>query len=170
MILDINLTLDSARALTVTAVSNGVIDLAGVGVGVAPPNKFGGTLFGEDIGGGGPSSASPPQLIVKVGTAFTAGGSATLQVQLQASIDTAVTYQPAAWDTIIETDTVAVALLTAGAQVANFTIPNRYLGQGQPRYYRLNYIIATGPMTGGTIGYAGIATGIDDIEIYPGNY
>ena len=170
MILDANLVLDSARALTVTAVSTGVIDLAGVGVGNAPPNIIGtATIFGEDIGGGGPG-VSAPQLLVKVGTAFTAGGAATLQVQLQCSVDTAVTYQPAAWDTIAQTDTYAVALLTAGQVLAPFTIPTRYPGQGFPRYYRLNYVIATGPMLTGTIGFAGIATGTDDIETYPANY
>lgn len=172
MILDINLTLDSNRALTVTAASTNVIDIAGVGVGVAPPNKFGtAATFGEDIGGSGPGAGgSNPQVIAQVGTAFTAGGSATMRVQLQCAVDTVNTYQPGTWDTIAQTDDVAVALLTAGAKVCNFSIPNRYLGQGQPRYYRLNYVITTGPMLSGTIGYAGILTGVDDIEIYPAAY
>lgn len=170
MILDVNALLDSNRALTVTAVSSGVYDTAGLGVGNAVNNIFGTVAgFGNDIGGGGPN-ASAPQLLVQVGTAFTAGGSATMQVQLQAAVDASNTGTPGTWLTIDQTDTIAVALLTAGAQVANFTVPRRYLGQNFPRFYRVNYVIATGPMTAGTIAFAGFLTGIDDNPLYPANY
>lgn len=170
MILDANATLDSNRALTVTTPSVGVYDTAGLGVG-NPVNNIFGTVagFGNDIGGGGPN-ASAPQLAAIVGTAFTAGGSATLQVQLQAATDANNTGTPGTWQTIMQTDTYAVALLVAGAQVANFTVPKRYLGANFPRFYRLNYVIATGPMTAGTIAYAGLLTGIDDNPIYPANF
>lgn len=171
MILDVNTLLDSNRALTVTAASTGVYDTAGLGVGNAVTNIFGTVAgFGNDIGTGGPSSASPPQLLVQVGTAFTAGGAATMQVQLQAAVDASNTGTPGSWLTIDQTDTIAVTLLTAGAQVANFTVPRRYLGQNFPRFYRVNYVIATGPMLTGTIAYAGLLTGIDDNPIYPGNF
>ena len=171
MILDATLALSTNQAVTVTAVSQNVLDLAGLGVGVPVANKFGveNTSFGEDIGGGGPH-AEAPQLLVQVGTAFTAGGSATLRVQLQAAVDTSNSGTPGTWQTIEQTDDIAVALLTAGAQVANFTVPKRYLGQNFPRFYRLNYIVSTGPMTAGTIGYAGILTGVDDAPMYPNAY
>ncbi len=172
MILDINAVLSAAQALTVTAVSTNVYDTAGLGIGNAVTNAFGvqNTSFGEDLGGGGPG-VSAPQLLAKVGTTFTAGGAATMQVQLQAAVDVTNTGLPVTWDTILQTDTVAVALLTAGAQIANFTVPDRYLGQGFPRFYRLNYIIASGPMLTGTMN-AFLATGIDDAtsQIYPSGF
>lgn len=170
MYLDALLGLSSNQAVTVTAASTGTYDVAGTGVGQAPGEIFGvqSSVFGRDIGGGGPL-ADAPQLVAIVGTAFTAGGSATMQVQLQAAIDNG-SNQPGTWDTIIETDTIAVALLTAGAFVANFTVPKRYLGQGFPRFYRLQYVIATGPMTAGTISYAGLLTGIDDTPFYPSGF
>lgn len=76
-ILDLQLVLSSAQAVTVTAPSTGTIDLAGVGIGNAPPNAFGtASVFGEDIGIG--DGVSPPQIAVYAGTAFTAGGAATM--------------------------------------------------------------------------------------------
>ncbi len=169
MILDINNTLSAAQAVTVTAVSDRTFDTAGLGIGNPVTNAFGlqNASFGQDIGGGGPGVSSP-QLLVQVGTAFTAGGSATFKAQLQCAVDVANTGLPVTWDTIVETDTIAVALLTAGAQVAAFNVPDRYLGQGFPRFYRVNYVVATGPMTAGTVN-AFFATGIDDAlrQIYP---
>lgn len=175
MILDVNSLLSSNQAITVTAVSTGVYDTAGLGVGQAVTNRFGiatqGTnaSFGNDIGGGGPN-ASAPQLAVIVGTAFTAGGSATLRAQLQAAVDVNNTGLPTTWDTIDQTDDIAVALLTAGTKIASFTVPDRYPGQGFPRFYRVNYVVSTGPMTAGTIGLAGLVTGIDDTPTYPAAY
>ena len=171
MILDSNLILSQAQAVTVTAASTSVIDLAGVGVGVPAPNKFGtAAIFGEDIGIG--DGVSPPNILCQVGTAFTAGGAATLQVQLQEAADTgANTGTPGTWNTIAQTDAIAVATLVAGQKLAEFTIPPRYPGQTTfPRFYRLNYVVATGPMLTGTIGFAGIITGRDDAPTYPAAY
>ena len=52
MILDSQLTLSLAQAITVTAASSSIIDLAGVGSGNAPNMRFGvqSSVFGEDIG------------------------------------------------------------------------------------------------------------------------
>ena len=171
MILDINTVLSSAQAVTVTAPSQNVIDLAGVGVGQPDPNRFGSaTIFGEDIGIG--DGVSPPQILCQVGTAFTAGGAATMTVQLQEAADTgANTGTPGTWNTIAQTDAIAVATLVAGLKLAEFTIPPRYPGQTTfPRFYRLNYVVATGPMLTGTIGFAGIITGRDDAPNYPAAY
>lgn len=173
MILDVTSLLSNNQAITVTAPSSGVYDTAGVGVGVVAPNISGivggaAAVFGNDIGGGGPH-AEAPQLMVIVGTAFTAGGAATLQVQLQAAVDNG-SGGAGTWDTIMETDTLALAVLTAGQMVASFTVPRRYPGQGFPRFYRVNYVVATGPMTAGTISTSALLTGIDDNPIYPANY
>lgn len=167
MILDINLALSTNQAITATAVSTGVIDLAGVGVGQPAPNRFGtATSFGEDIGIG--DGASPPNLLCQVGTSF-AGGTG-LQVQLQAAVDTDNTGTPGTWETIAETDSIPEAQLTAGTKIGEFTIPPRYPGQGFPRFYRLNYVVSGGPFTAGAIGYAGIITGRDDAPTYPAAY
>lgn len=169
-ILDINNVLSSAQAVTVTAPSTTTYDVAGVGVGNAPPNTFGtATLFGEDIGIG--DGVSPPRVAVYVGTAFTAGGAATLQLQLQASIDTGTPgYTPSAWRTIGQTEAIAVASLTANALIMEMTVPPRAVGQAFPRFYRLNYVVATGPMTAGTIAWAGFLTGVDNAPQYAAAY
>lgn len=164
--------LSSAQAITVTAVSTGVYDTAGLGVGQPVTNRFGtATNFGEDVGGGGPLT-SAPQLVVSVPTAFTAGGAATLQVQLQAAVDTSNTGTPGTWETIMQTTTFALADLAASSPqrpLCSFTVPDRYPGQNFPRFYRLNYVVATGPMTAGAVN-AMLLTGIDDVPFYPPNF
>jgi hypothetical protein len=172
MQLDASSILSNAQAVTVTAASTGVYDTAGLGVGVPVNNRVGvsGTVFGSDMGGGGPLT-SAPQLGAWVTTTFTAGGAATLQIQLQAAVDNG-SGGAGTWDTIMATDTVAVALLvsgTPGAPLASFTVPRRYQGQNFPRFYRLNYVVATGPMTAGAIS-AALLTGIDDVPFYPPNF
>ena len=174
MYIDAGSVLSTAQAVTVTAPSTNGYDTAGLGIGQAVTNRpVGGTTtnFGQDVGGGGPA-ASAPQLVVTVPTAFTAGGSATLQVQLQCAVDVNNTGLPVTWDTIDQTDAFAVALLTASSPqrpLASFTVPDRYPGQGFPRFYRLNYVVATGPMTAGAL-TAALLTGIDDVPFYPAAY
>ena len=169
MILDALTQLSSGQAVTVTAPSTGVYDTAGVGVGNAVNMIFGvqNTVFGEDIGTGG-ANAEGPQLAVQVGTAFTAGGSATLQVQFQGAIDNG-SNQPGTWQTLEQTDAIAVALLTPGRFLMRNSVPERYPGQGFPRFYRYNYVVATGPMTAGTLN-ANIITGIDSLPEYPSGF
>jgi hypothetical protein len=170
MYVDVSSIISSKQAITATAVSTFTYDAAGLGVGQPVANTFGiqDTSFGGDLGGGGPL-ASGPQLLAQVVTAFTAGGAATLRVQLQAAADTANSGTPGTWDTIMQTDDIAVALLTAGAKLASFTVPDRYLGQAFPRFYRLNYVVTTGPMTAGTMN-AFLLTGVDDLPAYPSAY
>jgi hypothetical protein len=173
MILDINTLLSSAQAITVTAPSTFVIDLAGQGVGVADPNIFGqgggATIFGEDIGIG--DGMSPPNLLCVVTTAFTAAGAGTLQVQLQAAPDTgANTGTPGTWSTLVQTDAIALASLTKGQKIAEFTVPPNYPGlTTKPRFLRVNYVVATGPMTAGAV-TASIITGRDDQPAYPAGF
>ena len=176
MILDLNSVLSSSQVLTVTAVSTGVYDVAGLGVNVAATNITGlvpGTLpttaaMGEDLGGGGPN-ASAPQLGVFINTNFTAGGAATMRFQLEAAVD-AGSGVPGTWDIIVQSDDIPVAdLITSDNPIVSFTVPKRYPGQGFPRFYRLNYLISTGPMLTGALS-AYLMTGIDDNPLYPANY
>lgn len=173
MILDLQSVLSSNQVITVTAPSTGVYDTAGLGVNVPAVNITGivnnaAAAFGSDIGGGGPL-AEGPQLMVVVGTAFAAAGAATLEVELQAAIDSGGGV-PGAWQTIMQTDEYALATLTAGQTIANFTVPRRYPGANFPRFYRLNYVVATGPMTAGTISTSALLTGVDDNPLYPANF
>jgi hypothetical protein len=148
--------------------------VAGLGVNVPATNITGlannaAAPMGEDIGGGGPAIGAP-QLGVIIGTNFAAAGAATLRVQLQCAVDAGAGV-PGTWDTINQTDDLPVAqLTTANNPLVSFTVPKRYPGQGFPRFYRLNYVIGTGPMTAGVIAFAGLLTGIDDNPLYPANF
>lgn len=175
MINDVNTILTTNQSLVGLSgdqPSQRIFDVAGVGVGQAPPNNFGITnaVFGQDIGIG--DGQSPPNLLVVVGVAFVTADAATLKVKLQASVDTgAPGYTPAAWDTIVESDALPAAVLTAGAKIAEFTIPPRYPGQAFPRFYQLIFEIPAGlTFTAGTIANANIITGRDDYPMYPANY
>lgn len=173
MLLDAQAVLSSNQAITVTAVSTGVYDITGLGVGNPATDIFGAT-FGQatsqsaDIGGGGPLD-SPPMIVALVGTAFTAGGSATLTITLQSAPDTTNSGTPGSWTDVASTPAIAVANLIAGAAAARFVVPPKTPGQTLPRFYRLNYTVATGPMTAGTMN-AFIATGADNSAIYSSNF
>ena len=135
MIIDGLLQFDPAlSAITVTRVSTNVIDL----------------LNQRDIG----ESGAPYMLLaVGVNAAFTAGGAATLQVQMQGSSDNVN------WFTYGETRAFSIAELTPIGRLLVTpwpSVPVGVPGSGNisgalPRYLRLNYIVATGPMTGGSI-------------------
>lgn len=152
----------------VSFVSN-VIDLMGVGVGIAPPNIFGsgnpGTLWGTDFGIG----KFKMELAVAVGTAFVTATSATLNVQFQGAPDTATTYQPGTWQTFVETGTLTAAQLTANAIIARFDWPPAFpvTESGErPRYVRLNFSIPSAEdFTAGTIAYALTVPARDDWAI-----
>jgi len=121
MIIDKFLQFDSGTAITSTAASNNTIDLS----------------QSRDIANGGDPAL---QLVCTVVTAFTAAGAATLQVQFQTSADNA------SWTTLAQSDAIPVASLTAGTELLRIGLP-----LGIQRYIRLNYVVATGPMTAGAI-------------------
>lgn len=148
MIFDNNLLFSNLQAVTVTAASAAVIDLQG-GLAI---NKGVATVFGQDIGRG--DGVAIPKVAAYVVTAFTAGGAATLQTQLQGAIDDG-TGNPSTYTTYAETPAIAVAGLVAGYKFAALDWPQVPMGVSLPRYLRLNYIVATGPMLTGTI-FAGL--------------
>lgn len=174
MLNDTQLIYDSNASMigvNATIASQQVIDYMGVGVGNAPPNYFGvqSSVFGQDVGIG--DGASPPVLTVIVGAAFVGAG-ATLRVQFQEAVDSGTpSYQPGTWVTVLQTGDIAVANLTAGAQIAEMTIPPRAPGQAMPRYSRLVYV-GVGTFTAGTISLAEINTGRNDDTkaIYPSGF
>lgn len=148
MIFDNQLLFSNLQVVTVTAPSTVAIDLQG-GLAI---NHGVSTVFGEDIGRG--DGVAIPKLACFVGAAFTAGGAATLQVQLQAAPDDG-TGNPGTYITYTETPAIAVAGLVAGFKIAAFDWPQVPMGVALPRYLRLNYIVATGPMLTGTV-FAGL--------------
>ena len=129
MILDNLLRFDpTGTAVTVTTPSTNTID----------------ALAFRDLGVGG-SPGMEPNIVVTVGAAFAAAGAATLQVQLQASVDNIN------WTVENQTDAIPKANLPAG-QVIRFPLGSQQpQSAGIPRYYRLNYVVANGPFTSGSI-------------------
>jgi len=177
MFLDSLVQLSTAQAVTATAASTNIYDVTGAGSGNAP-NMTGGmtasgaTLIGFDIGAG--DGIAIPELFWNVNTTFTAGGAATMTIQLQAAPDNG-SNAPGTYVTIVQTGAIPVANLTAGTS-GQFQIPeispDMGFGEAMPRFYRVNYLIATGPMTAGTI-----TTNIvlnpsqaTKIQNYPSNY
>lgn len=134
MYVDDLLKLSAAQAVTATAVSTNTIDL----------------LTAQDIGEG-------ENLYVdfKVGAAFTAGGAATMTAQLITSASANLS-SPTVID---QTGAIPVASLVAGYRTA-LRIPPQIGSLGQ-RYFGINYVVATGPMTAGDIS-ARIVRNIED--------
>jgi len=104
-------------------------------------------------------------LLCQVSTAFSSGGSATLQIQVQSAPDNG-SGSPGAWAIIEQSDAIPVASLVqgykflAGAMVSPAT-PGRFL--------RLNYVIGTAVMTAGTI-TAALVPALDQQPAYSRAY
>lgn len=134
MILDNQTLLSDQQAITVTAASTNIIDLSPIAGGLV-----------RDIGPG-----KPIPVLVQVTEDFDAAGAATLAVALQVD-DNSSFSSPKTVATIAAT---ALAGLKAGTQLNLDYIPR---GTNE-RYMRLNYTVATGPMTAGKV-HAGILWG-----------
>lgn len=126
-----------------------VVDLMGVGVGNAPPNIIGNaTTFGEDPGIG----MFRPELMIAMGSTAAAGGT-SVNVQLQYAPDTASTYQPGTWATIVETGAILTASLTANQVIARFPWLPTFPANNLLRYLRLAFV-EVGTFTAGAIAFA----------------
>lgn len=164
MIMDKLLEFDpSGTALTVTAASTNVLDAHGASLIPA----FSSTVKpGRDMGAGG--GLITPKLVVLITTTFGAGGAATLQVQFQGAPDNG-SGAPGTYVTYAESPARALADLVAGNRILDIDWPRIAPSPNTPallpRFYRLNYIVATGPMTSGALG-AWIVLGRDDQVAY----
>lgn len=141
MILDKLLMFSEAQAVTATAASTDVIDLS--------PLK--GTR--RDIGVG-----EPLEFWTTVNTSATAAGAATLNVQLQTSADNST------WVTLYDSGTLALASLTAGKRILSTKVP-----AGVLKYLRVNYVVATGPLTAGAF-TSGINLDVDANTFYASGF
>lgn len=130
--IDVNLVFDGTPpntgvAITASAASTNVLDMLSLrDIGV-----------GDDL-----------ELHVQVLQAFTAAGAATLQIAIQGSQDNATFYDLAL------SPVIAKAGLVVGAKVFAYKMPKDQLNNTNAlpsRYYRLNYTVATGPFTAGTV-------------------
>lgn len=145
------------------SIRSNIYDILGQGVGQAPANIIGNvSTFGSDMGIG----VKKPLLDCVVGTGFTTGNAATLNVAFQGAPDTGLAggYQPGAWTTYVETGPMAVANLTAGAIVARFDWPPVFpVGEPLPRFLSLLFSPAAATnFTAGTINFALLTMDRDD--------
>lgn len=140
-ILDKQLQYSDKQAVTVTAVSTNVVDAG------ATKNP----AIGRDLGAG-----TPLYLFVNVSQTFTAAGAATLTATLQDSADNST------FADVASVGPLSLAQLTAGKGFnVGFPVPTR-------RYTRVNYTVATGPMTAGIVS-AHIVDGVVYNFSYPDN-
>jgi hypothetical protein len=147
------------------SVPSGVIDLLGIGVGVAPTSIIGTpATFGapDAMGVGG----LRPELVVAVGTAFVTATAATLNLALQGAPDTGVGggFLPGTWQTLEETGPLTAAQLTANTVIMRLPWVPPFPFNERPRYLRLlGQMPAATDFTAGTIGYAVVSTVRDDL-------
>jgi len=104
-------------------------------------------------------------LLCQVAAAFTSGGSATLQVQVQSAPDNG-SGSPGTWSTIDQSDAIAVASLVQGYKF----LPGAMVSPTTPgRFLRLNYVVGTAVMTGGAI-TAALVPSLDQQPAYARAY
>jgi hypothetical protein len=151
-ILDGTLGPTAGAAITVTRVSTNVIDW----------------LTGRDMGAGDILGVH-----VDILQTFTAGGAATLTVDAEVCDTVGGTYL-----NILTTPAIPVAQLIAGSSIFRYSFPiNQVLNavagvlKAPGRFFRLNYTVATGPMTAGTVmAYLTPTLDRDVYYTYPSNY
>ena len=145
-ILDSNLIFDPAgTAITASAASTNILDM-----GIT--NGIGGNV--RDMGIGDSPSLT---LIILSNGLFAAGGAATLNIQIQGAPDNG-SGAPGTYTTYAESAPLSIATLNAfvgstaqGVKLFPVDLPVREAGSPLPRFYRLNYVVATGPFTAGTL-------------------
>ena len=133
MLMDLQSMFSDKQAITVTAASTNVIDF-----GAAGTPKHAKAAVTRDIGKG-----RPIPIMVMVNQTFTdVGSDGTLTIALQVDDDEAFGSA-----TTVLSQTFALATLVAGAKLPPFYVPEGV----DERYARLNYTVASGPMTAGKI-------------------
>ena len=146
MILDSLLTFDPAGTpITAGGPSTNTLDMLNardMGIGTEPALMF----------------------LVLGNAAFAAAGAATLNIQLQGSADNVN------WLTFSESGPLTLAQITSTSQkLWTGALPHRAPVAPLPRYYRLNYVVGTGPFTAGTV-QAYMTTNVDAAPSYPSGF
>lgn len=111
---------------------------------------------------------TPLKLLIVGSNTFAAAGAATLNIQLQGSPDNAT------WVTYMETGALSIAQLNSlSAALDDIDLWGTYVPSRTgvlPRYYRLNYVVATGPFTAGTVGAWFGLINMDQGAYYPSGF
>jgi len=143
MYIDANQVFDpAATAITVTADSTNILDMG----------------VGRDMGVG---DGEALKVCVLCETTFTAAGAATMVIQILGAADNGGV--PGTFYNYGETDALAVADCVAGKKLLDVDLPRKppHLNvETNPRFYKLHYVIATGPMTAGKV-QSWLAPGIE---------
>jgi hypothetical protein len=162
------------------AIRSGVIDLLGVGAGVAPPNIFGNaTIFGQADGMG--VGNQRPELNITIGTALAGAGGLTLNVKLQAAADQGVGggFQPSTWISIGGQDGITLTQGAANTVIGRLPWLPPFPQNLRPRFLSLLFSPVSsggadpsGQFTAGTIGSAIVVMSRDDyfVNQQPRNY
>lgn len=166
------------QAVTATAAGTAVFDVTGVGSGTVPPMITGingvtgaAVPIGFDIGAG--DGFAIPEVFWSVPTAFVSGGGATLQIALQAAPDNG-SGSAGVYQTITQTATFTAGQLAANT-LGQFQVPPvapNWIGEALPRFYRLNFVVATSTFSAGNITASLILNPSQATKLqgYPGNY
>ena len=128
MTLDALLLFDpTGTAITATAASTNILDLG----------------CQRDLGIGDPKL----EVEIVIQQTFAAAGAATLNVQIQSSVDNVT------WSTLVESSAIPVANLTQSRKILRMDLPadQPVLTAGIGRYLRLYYVVASGPFTSGQV-------------------
>lgn len=177
-LMDQNLVLSSAQAITATAQSTNAYDILNgntlaVASGAYTTNAIIGnaTVFGEDLGLG--RGKGTPQIEVFSG-AGTPAAATSLDIQLQGAPDagtgntSGVTYVA-----YIGTEAIPLASILASSRLARFDFPQRRVGAALPRFIALNYVVAGSNFTGLTVNAyvnLGGTSAQSTLGQYPSNY
>jgi hypothetical protein len=141
MIMDKNLLMSNAQAITSSAPSTDVIDL--------------GVL--ADYGIGEPSL----KVLAVVTEAFVSAGGATLVLALQGSTDNVTFHNYASMTT------AAVADLSLGARLFEIDLPRPPPGKSMPSYFRMQYTVSVSTFSAGKVT---VALVLDRQDNNPPNY
>jgi hypothetical protein len=162
------------------AIRSGIIDLLGVGAGVAPPNIIGNaSVFGQADGMG--VGNQRPELNITIGTALAATAGTTLNVKLQAAADQGAGggYQPGTWVNIGGQDGITLAQGAANTVIARLPWLPPFPLNLRPRFLSLLFSPVSsggadpsGDFTAGSIASAIVVMSRDDwfIGQQPRNY
>jgi hypothetical protein len=173
MLLDSTLLFSTNQSLltnvTITT-STTAIDLLGVGSGNAPNATFGtATVFGADMGVGG--GVADLIVTVVVGTPLASTNTATLQAQLQGAVDNG-SNSPGTWVTYQSGPVASIAQAGTNTAIFRANLADAFPFGTLPRFLRMQYVLATGTVTTGSIQFAGIHTMRDDYSAryYPSGF
>jgi hypothetical protein len=150
-----------------------IVDLLGVGVGVAPPNIIGNrSVYGVDPGIGLMKNEVEIDLLAALAT----GNSATAEFAIQYAIDSGASggYQPGTWEDANTTGIKAVGAFPAGTQIRMDLPPSPADMQlPPPRFVRaIMRPSAAANLNAGTVAFAGIVPARTDLvnKNAPNNY